>query len=82
MKNVSVFMVIVGLLLIIGGLFFYKHVDNAVDSGGSMEITTTPGGAWTVKIPMFAGGVMLLLGCIFYYVAIQKKTNDTAIHRI
>lgn len=75
-------MVALGLFLVIGGLFYYKNSTNAVDSGGSMNITTTPGGAWTVKIPMFAGGVMLLLGTMFFYVSLQKDPNEAANHTV
>lgn len=82
MKKASIFMVALGLFLIIGGLFYYKTTGNAVDSGGSMNVTTTPSGAWTVKIPMFAGGVMLLLGAIFYYVSLQKDPNENWNHEI
>jgi amino acid transporter len=82
MKKVSIFKVALGLILIIGGLFYYKSTGNAVDSGGSMSITTTPGGAWTVKIPMFIGMFTLILGALFYYVALQKDPNEASNHNI
>jgi membrane protein implicated in regulation of membrane protease activity len=76
MKTSSIVVVILGLLLIVGGLFYYGNTFNAVDSGGSMNIATTPGGAWTVKIPMFIGAVMLLFGIIFFYVSRQKTPKQ------
>ncbi|RYE29800.1 MAG: hypothetical protein EOP42_13590 [Sphingobacteriaceae bacterium] len=76
MKRLSIIMGIIGLILLIGGNFFYKNVDNAVDSGGSAEIVTFLNGHWTVKIPIFIGGVLVLIAALFYMVSI-KKTRKT-----
>ena len=72
MKKVSIFLIAAGLLLIMLGNVFYKQHQNADDSGGSASITTF-NGAWSVKIPAYFGGVMLLFGAIFYYVAQDNK---------
>ncbi|MET3981607.1 putative membrane protein [Mucilaginibacter sp. UYP25] len=72
MKKVSIFLIVAGLLLIILGNVLYKNHQNADDSGGSASITTFKGG-WSVKIPAYFGGVMLLFGSIFYYVAKDDK---------
>lgn len=77
MKKLSIVLITLGLLLIIGGNVFYKSHQNPDDSGGSASITTFNGG-WSVKIPAYFGGVMLLFGSIFLYVSIdtQKKANS------
>lgn len=77
MKKLSIFLIAAGLLLIICGNVFYKHHQNVDDSGGSASVTTI-NGAWSVKIPAYFGGVMLLFGSIFLYVAIDtdKKKNN------
>lgn len=59
---------IIGLLLLVGGNFLYKNVNNAVDSGGSAQIVTFLNGDWTVKIPIFVGGVLVIIAAIFYMV--------------
>ena len=72
MKKVSIFLIAAGLLLIVFGNILYKHHSNTDDSGGSADITTINGN-WSVKIPAYFGGVMLLFGSIFYYVAQDDK---------
>ncbi|RFZ84147.1 hypothetical protein DYU05_00475 [Mucilaginibacter terrenus] len=72
MKKFSIFLIVIGIALIIFGNIFYKHHLNADDSGGSANITTI-NGSWSVKIPAFFGGVMLLFGSIFYYVDSDEK---------
>jgi len=77
MKKLSVFLIAVGLLMIICGNVFYKSRQNPDDSGGSASITTL-NGAWSVKIPAYFGGVMLLFGSIFLYVSTdtEKRKNS------
>lgn len=77
MKKVSIILIVVGLILIIAGNVFYGHHENVVDSGGSASVTTLNGG-WSVKIPAFAGGVMLMFGCIFFYIANDEKRKKEA----
>ncbi|MBD1386729.1 hypothetical protein IDJ75_15710 [Mucilaginibacter rigui] len=72
MKKLSIILIAVGLLLIIGGSVFYKSHQNPDDSGGSASITTLNGG-WSVKIPPYFGGVMLLFGSIFLYISIDSE---------
>ncbi|MEB0262829.1 MULTISPECIES: hypothetical protein [unclassified Mucilaginibacter] len=80
MKKISIILIAVGLLLIIGGNVFYKSHQNPDDSGGSASITTFNGG-WSVKIPAYFGGVMLLFGSIFLYISVDiKKIKVKRIH--
>ncbi|RYY23363.1 MAG: hypothetical protein EOP41_06540 [Sphingobacteriaceae bacterium] len=73
MRRLSIIMGIVGLLLLAGGSFFYKSVDNAVDSGGTTQIVTFLNGYPTVKIPIFVGGVMVVIAAVFYLVSVKKE---------
>jgi hypothetical protein len=77
MKKFSFIIGIVGLLLVIGSMFLYQTKGNAVDSGGSMEIVTWMHGQWTFKLPMFEGGVFIILAAIFY---ISSKNNGYKAH--
>jgi hypothetical protein len=72
MKKFSIVLIIVGLLLAILGNVLYGHHQNMVDTGGSSSINTF-GGAWAVKIPAFFGGIMVVFGCLFYYVEIDEE---------
>lgn len=67
MKRLSIILVIVGLLLLIGGNFFFKTDSNPMDTAGTREVTkSTINNNWAPKIPVFMGGVCLVLGIIFY----------------
>lgn len=79
MKKVSIVLVIVGVLLIIFGNVFYGHHPNADDTGGSAEVITF-GGHWSVKIPAFIGGVLFVLGLIFYYAAGYRAERHKVQH--
>jgi predicted membrane channel-forming protein YqfA (hemolysin III family) len=80
MKKLSIFFIVAGLLLLILGNVLYGHHQNIVDSGGSSSINTL-NGAWAVKIPAFFGGVLLIFGCLFYYVEIDtERIKRAAIH--
>lgn len=73
MKKVSIILIVLGIALLFFGIFFYGHKVNMVDSGGSSMITTL-NGHWSVQIPAFFGGVMLLLGTIFFYIDMDIKS--------
>ena len=72
MKKTSIFMIVIGIALLLFGVIFYRHTSNLVDSGGS-SIITTFNGHWSVQLPAYFGGVLLLLGLIFYYIATSDK---------
>lgn len=80
MKKLSIFLIAVGLLLMISGKIFYRHHQNADDSGGSASVTTI-NGVWATKIPAYFGGVMLLFGSIFLYMAIDDENKKHAVVR-
>ena len=74
MKKVSIIMIVIGIALLLFGIFFYGHKVNMVDSGGSSNITTLNGN-WSVEIPAYFGGVMLVLGLIFFYIDKDIKSK-------
>jgi hypothetical protein len=79
MKKLSVFLIAAGLLFITCGNVFYRHHQSADDSSGSASVTTI-NGVWSVKIPAFFGGVMLLFGSMFFYIAVDdEKTHRKVI---
>ncbi|MFD0764630.1 hypothetical protein ACFQZI_07175 [Mucilaginibacter lutimaris] len=80
MKKLSVILIALGIVLIICGNVFYGHTQNAVDTGGSASITTF-NGAWSVKIPAYFGGVMLLFGSIFLYISIDPQEQTKGVVR-
>ena len=80
MKKLGIFLIAAGLLLIICGNVFYRHHQNVDDSGGSASVTTL-NGSWSVKIPAYFGGVMLLFGSIFCYVAFDIEKNNIRVIR-
>lgn len=78
MKRVSIILVIVGLVLLIGGNFFYKTDSNSMDTAGTREVTkTTINNNWAPKIPVFMGGVCLVFGIIFYVTSRNNPRQKT-----
>lgn len=75
MKKFGIVLLIIGLIVLIGGNFFYKTANNTVDTGGSMLITTISG-HWSNKIPVFIGGVLAALGAVFFFA--YYKDNPTS----
>ncbi|TSD67278.1 hypothetical protein FFF34_007745 [Inquilinus sp. KBS0705] len=80
MKKLSIFMIAAGLLLVICGNVFYKQHENPDDSGGSASITTLNGN-WSVKIPAYMGGVILLFGSIFFYIDLDTENKRNSVVR-
>ena len=73
-------MIVAGLVLIILGNVLYSHHQNVDDSGGSANVTTISG-SWSVQIPAFFGGVMLVFGSIFYYVVEDEKRKADELNK-
>jgi hypothetical protein len=76
MKRASIILVVIGLIVLIGGNFFYKKDSNPVDTAGTREISRTATGDWAPKIPVFMGGVLVALGVIFY-IASRSRVGNT-----
>ncbi|UOE51577.1 hypothetical protein MTO98_10850 [Mucilaginibacter sp. SMC90] len=80
MKKFGIILLIIGIVVLIAGNFFYKHTINAVDSSGSSIIITGLKGGWTFKLPIFAGGVTAFLGFVFW--AASRTDNQHHDHLI
>jgi uncharacterized membrane protein len=80
MKKFGITVAILGIALFVISSFFYKKIANAVDSSGSKEIVTGPNGTWTFRLPMFAGGAMLVIGLVFF--AASRTDNQHHDHLI
>ena len=73
MKKVSVLLIIVGIIITIGLIVYYKDVVNPVDSD-SMTINSS--GGMTAKWPLFVGIIFTFVGIVFYYVAHTEKKAE------
>jgi hypothetical protein len=78
MKRLSVIAAILGVILLIYGIVFYKSDSNAMDSAGTKTFTkNTMSKSWAPEIPVFVGGVCLLLSAVFFYASRSKTENKT-----
>jgi hypothetical protein len=77
MKRLSLIAAVIGVLLIIYGIVFYKSSSNALDSAGTRTFTeNTMSKSWAPEIPVFVGGVCLLLSAVFFYASRSKTENN------
>jgi hypothetical protein len=81
MKRAGIILAIIGLILLIGGNFLYRSKNNPVDSQGSARYSETVNGKWGTKIPVFAGGVLIAVGLIFYIADKNKRVNSDRTYR-
>jgi hypothetical protein len=73
MKKISVLLLVVGVILTIGLIIYFRTVVNPVDSN-SMSIDRS--GNEVSKWPIFIGIVFTFVGAVFYYVShYEKKKN-------
>lgn len=63
MRRASIILIIAGLVLVIGGNFFFHKSDNAADS---KAMTVTSGGTESFKWPVYTGVILLFVGGTFY----------------
>jgi hypothetical protein len=70
MKKVSVILLIVGIIVTIGLIVYYKSQVNPVDSD-SMAIDGN--GFQTSRWPIFIGIIFTFVGGLFYYVSHSEK---------
>lgn len=80
MKRLSVIAAVIGVLLLIYGVLFYKSRSNAMDSAGTITFTeNTMSKSWTPEIPVFVGGVCLLLSVVFFYASKTKTAGRSQV---
>ncbi len=74
MRRVSVILIVVGIVLIIAGGFFYKTQTSAADS---RPTTVTLAGNKSFQWPVYTGIIVLFLGAIFN---VASRRNTKADH--
>ncbi|QQL49165.1 hypothetical protein [Mucilaginibacter ginkgonis] len=74
MRRVSIVLIVVGLVLIIAGGFFYKTEGSATDS---KAVTVTKGGTRSFQWPVYTGIILLFLGGTFN---VASRRNDRVVN--
>ena len=65
MKKISVLLIVVGIIITIGLIIYYRDVVNPVDSDA---MTIARDGLMTAKWPLSIGIIFTFVGIVFYYV--------------
>lgn len=73
MKKVSVLLIIIGIIITIGLIVYYKDVVNPVDSD---SMTINGSGGMTAKWPLFVGIIFTFVGIVFYYVSHTEEKPE------
>jgi hypothetical protein len=72
MKKVSVILFIVGIIVTIGLIIYFRSVVNPVDSD---SMTISRSGSKVSEWPLFVGIIFTFVGCVFYYVSHYEKKS-------
>jgi hypothetical protein len=70
MKNISILLFIVGLVITVGLAIYYKSEVNPVDYD---EITISHSGEMISKWPIFIGIGLMFVGATFFYASLSPK---------
>ncbi|ASU35557.1 hypothetical protein [Mucilaginibacter xinganensis] len=70
MKKVSILLIIVGIIVTIGLIIYYRGVVNPVDSD---SMTIDRSGNQVSEWPLFIGIILTFVGIVFYYVSHTEK---------
>jgi uncharacterized membrane protein len=70
MKKVSVVLIIVGIIVTIGLIIYFRSVVNPVDSD---SMTIDHSSNMVSKWPLFIGIICTFVGSVFYYVSHTEK---------
>jgi uncharacterized membrane protein len=70
MKKISVLLFVVGVIVTVGLLIYYRSVVNPVD-GETMTIDRS--GNMVSEWPLFIGIILIFVGAVFYYVSHNEK---------
>jgi len=73
MKKISILLFVVGLIVTIGLIIYYRDVVNVVDSE---PMTINRGNDMVAEWPLFIGIIMVFVGAVFYYVSVYGKKID------
>ena len=72
MKNISILLFIVGLVITVGLAIYYKSEVNPVDYD---EITISHSGEMISKWPIFIGIGLMFVGATFFYASLSPKKS-------
>ncbi|HVW98623.1 MAG TPA: hypothetical protein VHA56_21830 [Mucilaginibacter sp.] len=70
MKKISLVLIVVGVILIIGLVIYFRSVVNPVDSDA---MTISRSGSQVSEWPLFIGIIFTFVGIVFYYVSQSEK---------
>jgi hypothetical protein len=70
MKKVSIIFIVVGILITIGLVIYYRGVVNPVDSD---SMTIDRSGNQVSEWPVFIGIILTFVGMVFFYVSHTEK---------
>jgi hypothetical protein len=73
MKKISVLLIVVGVIVTISLIIYFKSVSNPVDSG---SMTIDRNGSMVSEWPLFIGIILTFVGCVFYYVSHYEKKKS------
>lgn len=73
MKKISIILFVVGVIVTVGLIIYYRSVVNPVD-GELMTIDRN--GNMVSEWPLFVGIILVFVGAVFYYVARFGKKID------
>jgi uncharacterized membrane protein len=72
MKKTSIFLFIVGIIVTIGLIIYFRGVVNPVDSD---SMTIDRSGNMVSKWTLFIGIIMTFVGAVFFYVSLGEKKS-------
>lgn len=70
MKKVSILLIIVGIIVTIGLIIYFRSVVNVADSD---PMTIDRSGNQVSEWPLFIGIILTFVGMVFYYVSHNEK---------
>ena len=72
MKKISILLIVVGVIVTIGLIIYFKSAPNAVDSN---SMTIDRSGNQVSEWPLFIGIIFTFVGAVFYYVSHYEKNK-------
>ncbi len=73
MRALSIVLLVAGIVLIIGGNFFFTKKDNPVDN---RSLTVTTGGNKSFQWPVYTGIILIFVGGTFYLATRKSSKVD------
>jgi len=70
MRKISIALFIIGVIITIGLIIFYRSQVNPVDSDA---MTISRNGWKTSEWPLFIGIIFTFVGAVFFYASLSKK---------